>query len=298
MSRKKKTFFGESLLKNMLSFNEYVDAFVELCIATFEWDGLPDTVDARFIELALYNRGMAVYFKDDVVGDLCLQCIEQGKRDVYGVPIKRRAFSPYNHYQQFLDNKNSVIIYNNMLRKPSFELVQMYALRLWCIDRGIDVNVNAVKTPVLLSCDEKEKLTLLNLYKEYEGNAPVIFGDKSLSKDSITAIRTDAPYLADKLYQLKTQIWNEALTRLGIGNTNTQKKERLVSDEIGVEVSSAVACRLSRLKARQEGAEKINKMFKTNITVKFNEALDITGGNEDDQDMKDSLNQKEGDQNE
>ena len=276
MSRKKKTFFGDSLAKNMLSFNEYVDVLVELCISTFEWENVPDTIDPRFIELALYNKGMAVYFNDDAIGNLCLYSIQNGMRDVYGVPRKRRGYSPYNHYQIELDETNSVIIYNNMLRKPSFQLVQMYAERLWSLDRTIDVNVNATKTPVLITCDEKERLSLLNLYKEYEGNAPVIFGDSSLNKDSISAIRTDAPYLSDKIFQLKTQIWNEALTRLGIANVNTQKKERLVQDEIGVTTSSAVASRLSRLKAREQAVEKINQMFKTNIKVRFNEKLDFT----------------------
>ena len=280
MSRRK-TQFAESLALNMLSYNEYVDMLVELCIATFKWDNLPPTVDERLIELALYNRGMAVYFKDEVIGDLCLQCLQNGQRDVYGVPIRRRAYSPYNHYQKELDNKNSVIVFNNLLRKPSFELVRMYAQRLWSLDRTIDVNVNACKTPILITCEEKERLSLLNMYKEYEGNAPIIKGDSSLNpKQTFQVLKTDAPYLADKLFQLKTQIWNEALTRLGIANVNTQKKERLVSDEIGVTTSSAVASRLSRKKARQDGAKKINEMFGTNITVDFNPELTFSEDDE------------------
>ena len=286
MSRKKKTFFGESLYKNMLTFNEYVDNLVELCISTFEWSNVPDTIDPRFIELALYNRGCAIYFNDEALdGNLCLYALPMGKRNVYGVPVLRRAYSPYTNYNYpGLDDKNSVIIYNNLLRKPSFDLVQMYALRLWNIDRAIDVNVNATKTPVLITCDEKQQLTMLNLYKEFEGNAPVIFGNKSLNTNDIQVLKTDAPYVSDKLFILKTQIWNEALTKLGIANVNTQKRERLVQDEIGVVASSAIACRLSRLKARQQAVEKINEMFGTNISVDFNPMLtDLVTGDYDDE---------------
>lgn len=287
MSRKKKTFFGESLYKNMLTYNEYVDTLVELCISTFEWSNVPETVDPRFIELALYNRGCAIYFNDEALdGNLCLYSLPMGKRNVYGVPVNRRAYSPYTNYNYpGLNDKNSVIIYNNMLRKPSFDLVQMYALRLWNIDRAIDVNVNATKTPVLITCDEKQQLTMVNLYKEFEGNAPVIFGNKSLNTNDIQVLKTDAPYVSDKLFILKTQIWNEALTKLGIANVNTQKRERLVQDEVGVVASSAVACRLSRLKARQEAVEKINEMFGTKITVDFNPMLTelITGEDEEDE---------------
>ena len=283
--RKIKTQFAESLALNMLNYNEYVDMLVELCISTFKWEGLPDTVDERLIELALYNRGMAVYFNDDVIGNLCLQCLPAGQRDVYGVPIRRKAYSPYNRFQMDLDNTNSVIIFNNLLRKPSFEMVKMYARRLWDIDRTIDVNVHAVKTPILITCDENERMTFENLYKEYDGNAPVIKGTKALNTNSFQVLKTDAPYYADKLYQLKTQIWNEALTKLGIANVNTQKKERLVQDEVGVTTASAVASRLSRKKARQEGADKINKMFGTNITVDFNP--DLLMSNETDEDDQD-----------
>lgn len=282
--RKIKTQFAESLALNMLSYNEYVDMLVELCISTFTWNGLPETVDERLIELSLYNRGMAVYFKDDVIGDLCLQCLPAGKRDVYGVPINRKAYSPYNHFQMNLDNTNSVIIFNNLLRKPSFEMVRMYAHRLWDIDRTIDVNVHACKTPILITCDETERMTFENLYKEYDGNAPVIKGTKALNQNNFQVLKTDAPYLADKLYQLKTQIWNEALTKLGIANVNTQKKERLVQDEVGVTTASAVASRLSRKKARQEGADKINRMFGTNITVDFNPDLLMSNESEEDED--------------
>ena len=292
--RKIKTQFAESLALNMLSYNEYVDMLVELCISTFTWDGLPDTVDERLIELSLYSRGMAVYFKDDVIGDLCLQCLPAGKRDVYGVPINRKAYSPYNHFQMNLDNTNSVIIFNNLLRKPSFEMVRMYAHRLWDIDRTIDVNVHACKTPILITCDETERQTFENLYKEYDGNAPVIKGTKALNQNNFQVLKTDAPYLADKLYQLKTQIWNEALTKLGIANVNTQKKERLVQDEVGVTTASAVASRLSRKKARQQGADKINQMFGTKITVDFNPDLLMSNESEDEDGQNENDNQKKG----
>ena len=105
---------------------------------------------------------------------------------------------------------------------------------------------------------------------------------------------TDAPYLADKLYQLKTQIWNEALTKLGIANVNTQKKERLVQDEVGVTTASAVASRLSRKKARQQGADKINQMFGTKITVDFNPDLLMSNESEDEDGQNENDNQKKG----
>ena len=137
------------------------------------------------------------------------------------------------------------------------------------VDRIIDVNCNAQRTPVLISCDETQRLTLLNLYKNYEGNEPVIYGEKSINPDVIKAIATGAPFVSDKLYTLKTQIWNEALTYLGISNVNFQKKERMVSDEVMRSMGGVIANRYSRLNARRQACEEINRMFGLDMDVKY-----------------------------
>ena len=108
-----------------------------------------------------------------------------------------------------------------------------------------------------------------NLYKEYDGNAPVIWGTKALNTEGFKVLKTEAPYVADKIYQLKTQIWNEALTYLGIANLNIQKKERLVSDEVTRNMGGTIASRHSRLEARRQACKQINKMFNLNIDVDY-----------------------------
>lgn len=263
--------FSESAIMNNATYIQYFNRLVELSISMFEWQGLPETVDPRYLELHLFQNGSVVYFRDEVMGDLCLDCIANGQFDVYGNPKSRRAYSSYNQYQKTLNESDSVIIWNNYLRQPSVLDVKMFAKRLYNLDRIIDVNANAQKTPVLLQGTEKQRLTLVNLYKEFDGNAPFIFGDKNLDLNSLRAISTNAPYVADKLYQLKTQIWNEALTYLGISNLNIQKKERLITDEVQRNQGGTVASRYSRLEARREAVDKINRMFGTDISVDYRE---------------------------
>ena len=271
MSRKKRTLFDESVMLNNRTYIQYVDRLTELSISMFEWKGVPDTIDVRYIELQLFKNGRVVYFNDEVIGNLCLNCIVSGNYDVYGYPLLRRAYSEYNNYQRMLKKSNSVIIWNNFLRTNSMLDVEMFARRLYLIDRIIDVNVNAQKTPVLVQGSEKQRQTLINLYKEFEGNTPFIFGDKNLDINSLKAITTSAPYVSDKLYQLKTQIWNEALTYLGISNINIQKKERLITDEVTRNQGGTIASRYSRLESRRYAVKKINKMFGTNIEVNYRE---------------------------
>ena len=277
MGRKKHDIFDESMILNNFTYRQYLNRLTELAISMFEWKNLPKTVDARYLELHLFETGCMVYFKDEVIGDLCLDCIVNGRLDVYGNPLLRRAYSGYNNYQKLLKYDNSVIIWNNYLHSNSILDVEMFARRLYNIDRIIDINANAQKTPVLLLGNEKQRLTLLNLYKEYDGNAPFIFGDKNLDINALKALSTNAPYVCDKLYQLKTQIWNEALTYLGISNINIQKKERLITDEVTRNQGGTIASRYSRLETRRQAVEKINEMFGTNIEVNYREDFQQVG---------------------
>ena len=270
MGRRKRTNFEESLWGNMTAWRFYADRLTELSISMFEWKNLPDSIDERFLELMLFRNGSVVFFKDEVMDYLALPWTNNGNLSVYGIPTKRRAYAVNGYQSPVLKEKDSVIIYNNMLHTNSIRPVEYYARRLWDMDRVIDVNTRAQKTPVLIQGSETQRLSLINLYKEYDGNAPVILADKALDVDkAIGAVKTDAPFVADKVYTLKTQLWNEALTYLGISNVSFQKKERLISDEVSRSQGGTIASRYSRLESRRKAAEEINKMFGLDIEVEY-----------------------------
>ena len=269
--KREKTLFGESATVNNLTYMQYLNRLTELSVSMFEWKNLPPTVDARYIELHLFETGSMVYFDDDVIGNLCLDCLPAGRLDVYGNPVLRRAYSGYNNYQKLLKESNSVIIWNNYLHTNSILEVKMFARRLYNLDRIIDVNANAQKTPVLIQGTEQQRLTLKNLYKEFDGNSPFIFGDKNLDLNSLKCLQTGAPYVCDKLYNLKQMYWNEALTYLGINNTGAQKRERMLTIESSQAQGGTISSRYSRLQSRREAVKKINAMFGTNIEVNYRE---------------------------
>lgn len=288
MGRRKRTNFDESAYMNNRTYAYYFNRLKELSISMFEWKNLPPSVDQRFLELALFEKGVAVFFKDEELDEhLALRVLLQGNFNVYGIPKNRRAVAS-NGYNNTLDDTNSVIIYNNYLHSNCVEDIRMYAMRLYNLDRAIDVNANAQKTPVLISCSQEERLTMMNLYKEFDGNAPVIYGDKNLNTKGISVLKTDAPYVCDRLYELKTQIWNEALTYLGINNTNVTKKERMISDEVIRNSGGVIASRYSRLESRREACRQINEMFGLEIEVNYradyreaDDELMLTGETED-----------------
>ena len=281
MSRRRKTSdnFDSMYLNNRAYIYQY-NRIKELAISRFNWLNLPETVDPRFLELTLFDQGMTVFFNDEVLGYLALTTTVGGMLDVYRIPKERTAYAN-NGFNMKLNDSNSVIIWNNKLHENMVYGCEMFARRLYECDRTIDVNIQGQKTPILITCSENQRLTLKNTYEQYTGNTPVIFADKDIDiLKSLQAIPTLAPFVADKLLETKTQIWNECLTWLGISNTNYQKKERLISDEVVRNMGGTIASRNSGLDMRKQACDEINRMFGLNIDVEFNDDINIKAVNE------------------
>ena len=288
--------FWESANANSVAEQYYLSRLSELAMSMFKWKNLPDTIDSRFLEYTLFYEGAVVFFKDESLKDsqlaegggyLALQVALGGDLNVYRIPNRRRAYA-VNGYQNMLDQYNSVIIWNNMIRLPEYGRMMFYANKLYQIDRAIDVNVKGQRFPIAILCDETQRLTMKNVYMQYDGNEPFIFGDKNLDLSGIQVINTGSPYVADKLQQLKNNIWSEAMMCLGIPNSPSEKKERLVANEAKVSQGGTLASRSSRLEMRKMACDEINKMFGLEIDVEYNQDLDMTTDDGDSSEQEES----------
>ena len=263
---------------NVNSYIKYRNQLMELGMSMIGWDfsKIPKEqrtfLNDRQIEKNEYFKGACVFFKDEELDEyLCLPVMLSGPFDLDDVPKTRLAYAKNANYRKELNEKNSVVIYNNYLRIPSCYTVDHYASILSDLEQSIVVNCKAQKTPVAILCNENERLSMQNLYEQYDGNYPFIFGQKELNVKDVKAISTGAPMVADKLYQIKMQVWNEALTYLGISNVSYQKKERLVSDEVVRNMGGTMASRYTRLEMRRQAVEKIKDMFGVDIEVDYRE---------------------------
>jgi len=259
----------------------------ELCLTSFSWNGLPSNLNQRFMELSLFDNGQVVFFKDDVMNEfLCLKAIRVGMIDVYGEPIKINAFASNGYFKSLTNKKDGVIIFNNYVRNTPHIRLMDYAKRIYTLERTIDINIHAQKTPIILKTSKKLEFTIKNLYKQYDDFEPVIVTDDGMElSDSIKVIKTDSPYVADKLEEQKRKLWNEALSYIGIDNNSSEKNERLTKDEVMVSNGLAVANRNAKLQARQDAVKAINEMFALDISVDVNNLsiLDVVGGDENEQ---------------
>ena len=278
---KKQTLqFYDSLFDALSYQGFYRDRLTDIALSCVKWKNLPEEIDPRFLEWCLFYDGMAIFFKDDITEKfVCIQVMPSGQFNMYRIPTERTAYAVNGYQNSDLNEHNSVIIYNNLLRKPSVQDIEIYAKKLTNIDLTLNVNVNAQKTPIAIICDETQRLTFQQLYQNYAGNMPFIFGDKGLNLDNVKSINTQADYKGEELNKLKTDIWNEALTYLGVSNVQYQKKERINTEEINRSMGGAFASRRSRIKARQNAVEEINKMFGLSIEVDFEDEVDKIDNN-------------------
>lgn len=269
--RKKKNIRGKiepHLVMNDLVYIDYYTRLKEYAINTFQWINLPDTVDARYMELMLCERGKVCFFQDELVGFMALPVNEYGNLNVYNYPTEHQIYA-VNGYNKNRNIENSVVIYNNYLRLPTVLTLSLYAERLSKIQRTIDVNIGACKTPYIIVATENQRLALENAFKQIGENKPALFFTTEMNLDNIKALDLKTPYVSDKLTLLKHDVWNEAMTFLGIENSNTDKKERMITDEVNSNDGQIESSRFNMLDARLEACEKINKMFDLNISCKF-----------------------------
>lgn len=258
-------------LTEQLNIETYFDYFNRLSLiaqSIFKYENLPNFINEKWIERYLFEFGSCVFFNDRNLGFIVTKFNNVGNLNNYDEPTQIRPFGTnYTTDEKLINNENCVIIRNNALSIPTVNTINLYAIRLTEISRTIDVNINAQKTPVLIKCSDKQKLVLKNAYKQWDGNSPVIFADKSLDMATFNVLKTDAPIVFDKLQIQKNMIWNEIMTVLGINNANMDKKERLVDDEVRANNEQVEICADVMLKSRELAVEQINNLFGLNIKV-------------------------------
>ena len=254
---------------NDLTFTDYFYRIMLIARSIFKWNNLPNGIDEKWIERWLFTEGQCVFFKDKTYGYMIAKVTPNGEINFYDEPTKVRPYGTNYVGESLINDSECVIIRNNDIMLPTAFTVKLFALRLADISRTIDINVHAQKTPNLIKCSERQKISLKQLYKQWNGNEPVIFADNELNDENFDILDTEAPIVFDKLQIQKHEIWNECMTFLGINNANMNKRERLVDDEVQANNEQIMYSADVMLKARERACERINEIFGLNISVEL-----------------------------
>ena len=275
MASKIKALTQEAMERNNKTYLDYYDRLKLLATSLFEYEGLDDSFGfgaSRFLENALFEKGRAAFIKDDSMGLMITNVNPTDKLNIYNLPTRVNCWSIGYNREYMLDD--IVYIMNNEMQKPTSATVELFAYRLYDVQRTMEVNLNGQRTPVLIEADDKSILTLQNVYMQYSGNIPVLFGNKQYDfNNKVNVLKTDAPYLLDKLALYKHEIWNECMTFLGINNANTDKNQVVLTPEINANnelVDYYLNCFYS---TRERAIKDVNNKFGTDIKIKINKNL-------------------------
>lgn len=264
--------FKDNALVNDATYFDYLERIKKIALSRFEWVNLPSGMDPRWLERCLYYKGQAAMLYDESFGGFInTSATAAGQINIYGIPVRLNCYSygyqstrsTYTHGNMTQkQDQGAILVMDNWERVPAANTIELFALRLYEAERATDTNIKNSKFPLMVLTDDKQRLTMVNMYRQLSGNEPVIFGDKNAGlEDSVKVLKTDSPYIADKLMEYKKQIWNEALLFLGINTIDVEKKERLIAAESSTNNEVTNLNLMSCLAPRKEAAKLFNEKF-------------------------------------
>lgn len=273
MSRNKQAL---EVYKN-INFTRIYDYYKMLALNMFTWENLPQTMNSRYIENALYENGLCLVNNDTNMGLISVPCNYGADMNINGESTEVIT-SGYNYIKtiNYINNKNCVLIRNNDLAKATRHYINNYAERMLEVEMCIRANINQQKFPWFINATEKTKKSLEIIFEKVENFEPFILANREigLGDNALEVLTMPTPYVADKLNEYKYELEREILTFLSLNN-NFEKKERLLTDEINSNNDFISTNAMLMYKNRLQACEEINKKFGLNVKVLPNKEMII-----------------------
>ena len=289
--RKARNNLEDAVLMNNATYFDYLERFKRIALSLYEWKNLPESMDERYLERCLYYTGQAAMLYLEPYGYINTKSATSGKLNLYGLPTRIRCFSygeintsrrvysgvsdavaEVNGYEDDTDDKRqteAILVLNNCEGVATANSVELFAMRMAIAERAIDVNIRSQKTPFVIITNDNERLSMMNALDQVDKNAMFIVGERNhFDPEAIRVLQTGSPYIADKITDYKSGIWNEFLTFLGVDNL-TEKRERLISSETMSNNECVNLNMMAGLKPREKAAQQFNEKYGKNVKVKL-----------------------------
>ena len=274
--------FEETPDKGML-LNSYINYFLSRLQSMFIYDGLPDTIPQKWLENYLLVNGSCVWVKngDDLI---VTRAGVGGEPDVYYIPTKCIVANPYalqSTNRTYTRDVDCVLMVNDTYAQGLLPMLKRYCsllvendITMWIAD------ITARASFIMSAADDKTKAdceTWLNRLVAGKlgiiGETPFLAGnqDKSLTVSNLSGASRTLTDLIEYQQYIKASLYNE----IGLQSNYNMKREAINSNESQLNEDMLHPLIDTMLRERQEGLERVNAMFGTNITVRFNSAWEI-----------------------
>ena len=269
--------------KGML-LSSYIRYFLARLQSMFIYEGLPDTIPQKWLENYLLVNGSCVWVRngDDLI---VTRAGIGGKPDVYYIPTECIVANPYMNQtdgnRTYTRDVDCVLMVNDTYAQGLLPLLKKYCSML--VENEITMSIADIMsraTIILSAADDNTKESaelfikhLLEGKLDVIGESPFLVGnqDRALTVNQLSnsaAILTD---LIEYQQYIKAGLYNE----LGLQSNYNMKRESINAGESQLNEDMLHPLIDNMLTERQQALEKVNDMFGTNITVRFNSAWDI-----------------------
>lgn len=266
----------DSIILNNDTYDDYCERFYNIATSVFVWKNLPDSMDGEYLEHVLFYKGMAGMLKTAEYGFINTKATASGDFNIYGRPTQLNCYSysfneirkVYNGLIRDTDGNvtndelsECILVRNTLLAKPTFTKLRLFVLRLMELERTMDTNVKRCKDPYILTGTKEQEMTIRQVFQDVDNNLPAIIVDKNgMNLKDITAVPLKVDFLGNEMMQYKKEIFNEALTVLGINNLG-EKRERLISDETNSNNELINMNLLAYLTPRKQACKEFNEKY-------------------------------------
>lgn len=275
---------GYGVLSNERLQLEYKTWCLKKLFGAFEFSGVPDEWDYDYMLTNLFIHGY-IAITDTSAGVVPLRCGITGI-DIFDHPTRAIfANAVLGNFERNLYGDNPAtdcalvkIQYDFMGVMP---VVDRYAALLALCDNSIAVNLRNSKVAFIgLVSSKQQAATFEKLYRDIDSGKPAVYAKKGadLTTDDIYYNHVRETYIANDVQLLKQSIKNDFLTEVGLNNANTDKRERLIVDEVNANNDEVQANVQHWLDNIREGLKRANALFGLNLSVKLRKFDGEKGG--------------------
>lgn len=259
---------GARALNNM-QYGEIFNRLTNIALSRFVWNGLPDSCRPEILEQTLLFYGKALFVDDPYLGFIHTPVNLHGPYNVYYESIIRHAFSFEYHRDFTIDD--SVLIKANHTMFPDYITIWNYTPKIANAIRAIDVHLETLKRPFLISCPDKTVQSVRHMINKISDNEIGVVGEKFGEDGEIKILPLSSNSNLQDMWACAKNYFNQVLNSLGVKNSFTEKRERMITTEANGEGNTIRHTLESELSERKIAAERINNMYGLNVSVEANE---------------------------
>lgn len=210
---------------------------IQKAISVFKWK-MPSTWDMDFFRYALYTMGYLAIVRTDKFGVIPTLCTLGGYNVFYRPKYAVITNPLLSGILQPNIDEQCVIIRLQPDYGSIMDLVNYYADLLALCAEAAGMNLVNSKLAYIAGARSKGAAeSLKKLYDQSQAGNPLVVFDKDLVTDDkpifeMVSQNLHENFIAPDILLAMRKIEQEFLTRVGLPNANTEKKERLTTDEV------------------------------------------------------------------